>query len=103
MIGLIDQQKINGKQAKIVIEQIYKTNKPVEDIIKQFNLVQVTDESLIEKIISDIIKNNPDVVSQYSERPERVEKFIIGLLMKETKGQANPIISKEILNKLLSK
>jgi aspartyl-tRNA(Asn)/glutamyl-tRNA(Gln) amidotransferase subunit B len=101
MIKLIQDNKINGKQAKLVIEEIYKNNENIDSIIKKLNLIQITDENSIRDILSNIIKNNPDIVSQYKERPERVEKFIFGLLMKETKGQANPIVAKNILINLL--
>jgi aspartyl-tRNA(Asn)/glutamyl-tRNA(Gln) amidotransferase subunit B len=54
-------------------------------------------------MLKEIIAANPNVTKQYQQRPERVEKMFIGLLMKQTKGQANPIKSINILRSLLKK
>ena len=103
MISLIDKGEINGKQAKTIFEKILLENKKPKDLIEQLGFKQITDQNVITDILNKIIQNNPNMVQQYNERPERAEKFFIGQLMKETHGQANPVVSMKLLKELLKK
>jgi aspartyl-tRNA(Asn)/glutamyl-tRNA(Gln) amidotransferase subunit B len=103
MFKLLNDGKINGKQAKTIFSQIYLTNKTPLELIKELGLVQITDENVIKQYLCKYIELNKPMVSQYKERPERVEKFFIGLLMKDTRGQANPVIATNILKSLINK
>jgi aspartyl-tRNA(Asn)/glutamyl-tRNA(Gln) amidotransferase subunit B len=101
LLLLISGEEINGKQAKIVFEHMYKTNKNATVLIEELGIKQIKDPSVIEKFLKIYIEENPEMLAQYRQRPERVEKFFIGLLMRDTKGQANPTIAIELLKKLL--
>lgn len=101
MIKKINSSLINNKQGKVIIEQIIIKNKTVDQVIEEYNFKQITDINVLEKMINQLIDNNENMLNQYNERPERVEKFYLGLLMKETRGQANPVISSELLKKIL--
>lgn len=101
LILLIQDNKINGKQAKVIFENMYKTNESPSDLITKLGFKQLTDDVAIEKILQEIIDSNKEMLNQYLARPERVEKMFIGLLMKQTKGQANPLIAIEILRRLI--
>jgi len=103
MINLLKEGKINSKQGKTILAEIYKTDATAKEIIEKLGFKQITDKNELSKIISGIIAKNENVTKQYSERPERVEKMILGLVMKETHGQANPVISTEVLRELLKK
>ena len=101
MIKLLNNGDINGKQAKTIFEKIVTEQKEPRKLIDELGFKQITDEKVIEKHLQDIISKNKSMLDQYKERPERVEKFFIGQLMKETRGKANPIITKELLHKKL--
>ncbi len=103
MIKILLEGKINAKQSKTIIAEIYKSDLGPEEIIKKFGFKQITDEKEIEKILVPIIEKNKDMILKNKDRLERVEKMIIGFLMKETKGQANPIVSNKVLKELLKK
>lgn len=103
MIKILIEGKINAKQSKTIIAEIYKSDLGPEEIIKKFGFKQITDEKEIEKILVPIIEKNKDMILKNKDRLERVEKMIIGFLMKETKGQANPIVSNKVLKELLKK
>lgn len=103
MINLQKKGDINSKQCKTIIAQIYATNLSLEEIIKKFNFKQITDENVLKQILKEIIAANPNIANQYKQKPERVEKMFIGLVMKQTKGQANPVITTNILRSLLQK
>lgn len=101
MINLLLTNKINGKQAKEIIRFIYETNKSVTEIIEENNFKQITDENVIKNILQKHIDTNPNMVNQYKERPERGEKFFIGMVMKDTNGQANPDVVNKVLKDML--
>jgi aspartyl-tRNA(Asn)/glutamyl-tRNA(Gln) amidotransferase subunit B len=101
LLLLLQKGEINAKQAKVIFEKIYQTNENASDLIKKLGFEQITDELIISKYLTNYIKENQQMLLQYNDRPERIEKFFIGLLMRDTKGQANPNISIQILRKLI--
>ncbi|EDT87783.1 glutamyl-tRNA(Gln) amidotransferase, subunit B [Ureaplasma parvum serovar 14 str. ATCC 33697] len=103
MILLFDQTLINGKQTKIILEKIYLTNKDPQILIKELGFEQITNENEITKLWHQILAKNQEMLLQYNERPDRVEKFFMGEIMKLTKAQANPTISFNVLKKILQK
>jgi aspartyl-tRNA(Asn)/glutamyl-tRNA(Gln) amidotransferase subunit B len=102
LLQLLKADEINSKQAKVILEKVYSTDATVADTIKQFGFIQIKDRSIIESHFKKYILENEEMLKQYHQRPERVEKFFVGLLMRDTKGQANPNIAMEILKKLLN-
>lgn len=103
MFDLLIKEEINGKQSKIILEEIYKNRSKIEDIIKKYNMQQIKDEKILLDLILKNIEKNKELCNSYKNRPERVEKTIVGLIMKETNGQANPNITMNILKKELEK
>jgi aspartyl-tRNA(Asn)/glutamyl-tRNA(Gln) amidotransferase subunit B len=103
LIKLLQSGKINGKQAKVIFEQIYSSNIEPETLIEKLGFKQIMDEQVISNYFSKYIDANSNMLNEYKTRPERVEKYFIGMLMKDTKGQANPNISMQILKKMLKK
>jgi aspartyl-tRNA(Asn)/glutamyl-tRNA(Gln) amidotransferase subunit B len=101
MLRLLINQEINGKQAKTIFEKMYNSSKDASSLIKELGFEQIKDPTLIENYLTKYLELNKEMVAQYKERPERVEKFFIGLLMRDTKGQANPNVAIELLKKLL--
>ena len=101
MLTKLNNQEINGKQAKIILEEIYKNKLTTIEIIKKYNFEQIKDEKIILNLVEKIISNNLEMVNQFSDRPERVIKFLVGMVMKETNAQANPKITTDIINNLL--
>lgn len=102
LIELIDNGKISGKIGKTVFQEMFKTGKDPESVIKERNLVQVSDSSAIEKVIDKIIADNPDQVEQYKSGKDKVFGFLVGQVMREMKGQGNPKVVNELLKKKLS-
>ncbi|MBN1380475.1 MAG: Asp-tRNA(Asn)/Glu-tRNA(Gln) amidotransferase subunit GatB [Deltaproteobacteria bacterium] len=103
LIGLIDKGTISGKMAKDVVEQMYQTGKAPTAIIEEKGMVQITDESTLSKIISEVIEANPEQVAQYRSGKEKVFGFFVGQIMKATQGKANPKIINDLLKKMLTK
>ena len=101
LIELINKNVISGKIAKDVFAEMLKTNANPEKIVKEKNLVQITDQSEIENIIKEILEKHPDQVKDYLGGKEKALGFFVGQVMRETKGKANPQLVNSILkNKL---
>ena len=101
MIKLIDEGLISGKIAKSVFEEMYRTGKKAEEIVKEKGWVQVTDTSAIEKAVAEILAKNPKEVEEYKKGKEKVFGFFVGQVMKATQGKANPQLVNELLKKKL--
>ncbi len=101
LINLIQKNVISGKIAKEVFADMLINGEEPENIIKEKNLMQITNTSEIEKIIDSILDKNPSQVKQYLSGKEKVFGFFVGQIMRETKGKANPKIVNEMLREKL--
>jgi len=101
MLKLIDKGTISGKIAKTVFEEMYKTGKNAEVIVREKGLVQISDTGAIEQAVDDVIAKNPAEVERYKAGEEKLTGFFVGQVMKITKGKANPQIVNELLRKKL--
>ena len=100
LVKLIDDEEISSKIGKEIFAEVCGGEAPSK-IIDDRGLVQVSDDTELEKIITEIIKNNPKPVEDYRSGSEKVLGFFVGQVMKETKGQANPSKVNELVVKLL--
>ncbi|OGU72820.1 MAG: aspartyl/glutamyl-tRNA amidotransferase subunit B [Ignavibacteria bacterium RBG_16_34_14] len=101
LINLIDKGIISGKIAKDVFALMLVKNKDPEEIIIEKDLVQITNTSEIENVIEKILGSHQREVKQFLEGNEKVLGFLVGQIMKETKGKANPKIVNELLKEKL--
>ncbi|PIP06170.1 MAG: hypothetical protein COX51_09485 [Syntrophobacteraceae bacterium CG23_combo_of_CG06-09_8_20_14_all_50_8] len=88
--------------AKELIEEMYKSGKPPQAVIKEKGMVQITDEEAIAKVIAGVIAANPGQLAQYRGGKDKLFGFFVGQAMKATKGKANPQIINDLLKKMLS-
>lgn len=101
---LVEEGKLSSTGAKQVLEEIIVNHKPLEGaeaVAKRLNLIQVSDADALEKIVDTVIAANPEPVAQYKAGEEKVLGFLVGQVMKESKGQANPPMVNAILKKKL--
>lgn len=101
LIVLIEKGIISSSGAQIVLKEMFATGADPTHIIEEKNLAQVSDEAEIEKIVELVIKNNPQPVEDYKKGKETALQFLVGQVMRETKGKANPQIVSDILKKKL--
>lgn len=94
------ENKFNSKQAKDLFNEVFLNHINYSEALKTLlqNSKSYSDEDIL-KMINDILSNNPSTKQELTTRYEKAEKFIIGSLMKQTKGQVNPVKVKELLNK----
>lgn len=97
MLELLAKGTINGKIAKTVFKTMLETGKLPQQIVEEQGLVQISDEGALLAIVDAVIERNPQSVEDYRAGKEKAIGFLVGQLMKETKGKANPAL----VNKLL--
>jgi aspartyl-tRNA(Asn)/glutamyl-tRNA(Gln) amidotransferase subunit B len=102
MIRMINDGVISTKIAKTVFEEMYKTGKDAETVVKEQGLVQVSDTGAIEAIIDEVIKANPAQAADYRAGKDKLFGFFVGQVMKASKGKANPELVNQLLKKKLS-
>lgn len=107
LIKLIDEGKISNNIAKEAFAEMLKYTDPNDKrqdpvlIVKEKNLLQVSDSSEIEKVVMKVLEDNPDEVKRYKNGEIKLLGFFVGKVMKESKGKANPKTVNELLAKNL--
>ncbi len=97
--------EISASASNTILEEMVKTGKSPQQLAQELNLIQKSDAGELEKIIDEIIKNNPQAVIDFKEGGKKSGKargFLLGQVMQKTKGTANPKVAGEILDKKLS-
>lgn len=98
LLKLQDEGTISGKIAKEVFTEMFATGKDPESIIKEKGLVQISDEGALGAVLDEVLANNPKSIEDYKAGRKQAMGFLVGQVMKATKGQANPAL----VNKLLA-
>jgi len=101
LIGFVADGKINSSAAQQVLAEMYKKGGDPSQIITNKNLIQVSDEGELENIAKKVIEKNSASVTDYRAGKENALKFLMGQIMKETQGKANPQLAMKMLKKLL--
>jgi len=97
LIKLIDEGVISGSSAKTVFEEMFHTKKDPTKIIEEKGLKQITDDKAIDQMVEEILQANPSQVEEYKGGKEKVLGFLVGQVMKASKGKANPGAVNKIL------
>lgn len=102
LIGILAQGKINSTAAQVVLEEMYKSGGDPSQIIEDKNLAQIDDLGELGQSVDKVLAENQASVLDYRSGKENAFKFLMGQVMKETKGKANPQVITEMLkNKLI--
>lgn len=94
--------KVNAVTAKAVLDEMFKTGRSADEIIQKSGISQISDTGELEKIATEVIKSNVQPVADYKAGKEAAFKFLIGQVMKASKGRANPQVVNEVLKKKLA-
>lgn len=103
IIKLINSGSISNNIGKKVLEEMFETGKNPDVIIEEKGLIQNNNEEDILKIVQKILGDNPKLVEDFKAGKKRALGFVVGLIMKETKGKANPIIVNKLVGQELNK
>lgn len=97
LIQLISEGTISGKMAKEVFERMFETGKLPSEVVREAGMRQISDASALGPIIDRAIAENPEAVDNYRTGKKKALGALVGQVMKETKGQANPALVNQLL------
>jgi len=103
LLKLMDDGTISGKIAKSVFEEMFETGKLPKIIVEEKGLTQISDEEDIAKIVDLVLEENPSAVDDYKAGKDKAMGFMVGQVMRLTKGRANPGLVNKLLRERLSK
>ncbi|MZH13455.1 MAG: Asp-tRNA(Asn)/Glu-tRNA(Gln) amidotransferase subunit GatB [Nitrospinae bacterium] len=103
LLKLIDEGVISGNIAKSVFEEMYQTGKEASVIVEEKGLKQITDDKAIDEMVEGVLQANPIQVEEYKGGKEKVLGFLVGQVMKTSKGKANPGAVNKLLKEKISK
>jgi len=103
MLKLLEQGIISGKIAKVVFEEMFTTGDSPDKIVQDRGLVQISDEAAIQAIVAEVVSGNPKVVEDFKNGKGKALGFLVGQVMKVSKGKANPELVNRLLNEELAR
>ena len=101
MVQLVDEGTISGKLAKTVFNEMLETGKSPDAIVKEKGLEQVSDTGALDAAVDEVLSACEAQVAEYRAGKEKVFGFLVGQVMKATRGKANPQMVNEILRSKL--
>ena len=103
LVEKVSDNTLTSKNLKDILDKVLESDDSIQNIIKECGISNITDSSMLTEVVSKVISNNPDSVSDYKAGKDRALKYLMGQIMKETKGSANPKLVNEILISELNK
>jgi aspartyl-tRNA(Asn)/glutamyl-tRNA(Gln) amidotransferase subunit B len=101
LLRLVDDGTISGKIAKTVFEDMFATGEDPAAIVRKKGLVQIADEEALGAIVDEVLRTNPKSVQDYRGGKEKALGFLVGQVMKATRGKANPALVNRLLKEKL--
>lgn len=102
MINMVNDGEISGKQAKVVFEEIMKGKDP-KKVVEEKGMKQMSDTSELLAMITTVLDNNPQSIEDFKNGKDRAVGFLVGQVMKASKGQANPAMTNKMIQEELKK
>ena len=103
LVKKMEDNTLTSKNLKDILDKILESDKSIDQIIKECGISNITDSNMLRDIVLKVINDNPDSVNDYKAGKDRAIKYLMGQIMKETKGSANPKLVNEILEIELNK
>lgn len=102
IIKLVDEGKINAKTAReVILPEVMDGKKSTSDVTKEKDVLQVSDEEELSRIVDGVIEESPQTTSDFKKGKKNAIMYLVGQVMRQTKGKANPKKVNEILKKKL--
>jgi aspartyl-tRNA(Asn)/glutamyl-tRNA(Gln) amidotransferase subunit B len=97
MLGLMESGVISGKIAKTVFEEMVQTKRMASEIVREKGLTQISDEGELLRIIEEVLAANAATVAEYRAGKEKSFTYLVGQVMKASRGKANPTLANRLL------
>ena len=103
LIKLVKRKTINQSAAKKVFTVMFETGREPGEIVKDMGLQQISDEGQLVPLVQQVLADNPDAVAQFLGGKKGTINFLVGQVMRATRGKANPKLAEEVLRKELGR
>lgn len=103
LVIALEKKEISSKQGKEILEILLTQGGVVKEIMKEHGMEQISDENALLKMVEEVVEANPESVSDYQAGKDRAVKYLMGQIMKASRGQANPQVVNQILLDTLKK
>ena len=103
LVDNMSNKTLTSKNLKDILDTIMESDKTIKEIVKETGIENITDDNAIKEIVQKVISENPDSVTDYKAGKDRAIKYLMGQVMKESKGSANPAMAMDILKEVLNK
>ena len=100
---MIKSQILTSRNVKDILKDVLETDKQIDELIKENNITNIVDNTYLESVIEKVILNNTSSVEDYLSGHDRAFKYLMGQVMKESKGSANPKMASDLLESKLKK
>ncbi|MBI2917584.1 MAG: Asp-tRNA(Asn)/Glu-tRNA(Gln) amidotransferase subunit GatB [Chloroflexi bacterium] len=97
LLDMVDASSVSGPVAKAVFEEMFRTGRRAPDLVAEKGLAQLSEASLLKSVIVQVIAENPKAVADYRVGKSQAVTFLMGQVMKATRGRANPNVVRELL------
>ncbi len=101
LLGLVEEGALSGRMAKDVFEEMFRTGKPPAAIVAARGLRQISDEDALRSVVAEVVAANPQAVADYRGGKKAAIGFLVGQVMKATRGQASPELANRLLREVL--
>ena len=101
LLDMVDSGRLNSSMAKTVFEEMFNSGRPPVQIAEEAGLVQMSDTDSVRPAVEEAVSNNPQPVDDYLKGKETALRFLVGQVMKITRGKANPQLATELLKEKL--
>jgi aspartyl-tRNA(Asn)/glutamyl-tRNA(Gln) amidotransferase subunit B len=97
LVGLVEDGTINTNTGKEVLSEMFASGRGAREIVEERGLAQISDTGALEQAVAQVLDENPEQVDKYLDGKEQIIGWMIGQVMKATRGQANPQVVRELL------
>lgn len=102
LVEMLDKKEINNQVFKEIINTLMETDEDLNKIVENKKIIALSSEDL-KNIVEKVVSNNPESIEDYKQGKDRAVKYLMGQIMKETKGSANPALVNQLLIDILNR
>jgi aspartyl-tRNA(Asn)/glutamyl-tRNA(Gln) amidotransferase subunit B len=99
---MVDSGRVNISTAKAVFDEMFASGRSAEEIITESDLTQISNTDELRDVVSQVVSENPEAVADYAAGKTQALRFLVGQVMKATRGKANPQMVSRLLSDRLS-
>jgi aspartyl-tRNA(Asn)/glutamyl-tRNA(Gln) amidotransferase subunit B len=102
LIGMVESGGVSGPAAREVFDRIFESGESPKEVVQELGLTQISDEDELGGIVGEVMREHADAVESFRKGKENALKFLVGQVMRKSKGRANPQLADELLRKAIA-